>query len=118
VNRTHEVEGSNPFASTRLLLRSFQTFFRGGASRASLNVPERPGRLHSDDAHAGLQDVQCRGRRGLGQDSDPEFHGVMPDDTHRRRTAQALCEELPAMGVAKDVVLVTETRVPEYGDEP
>lgn len=34
------------------------------------------------------------------------------------RTAQALYRRLPAVGVAKDIVVVTESDVRDYGDEP
>ncbi len=57
-------------------------------------------------------------RGQMGPNSDLDILVVMPDGTHRRRTAQAIYRQLPALGVAKDIVVVTESDVRMYGDEP
>lgn len=57
-------------------------------------------------------------RGQMGPNSDLDVLVIMPDGTHRRRTAQTLYRELPALGVGKDIIVVTESDVREYGDEP
>jgi predicted nucleotidyltransferase len=57
-------------------------------------------------------------RGQMHQDSDLDLLVVVPDGTHRRRTAQALYGGLPALGVPKDIVVVTESDVQNYADEP
>ncbi len=42
----------------------------------------------------------------------------MPDGVHRRRTAQAIYRGLAGLGVAKDIVVVTESDVREHGQNP
>lgn len=58
----------------------------------------------------------ARGR--MGPNSDVDLLVVMPDGTHRRRTAQTIYRQLPALGVAKDIIVVTESDIREYGNEP
>ena len=55
---------------------------------------------------------------GMGPDSDIDLLVVMPDGSHRRRTAQAIYRRLSGLGVAKDVVVVTESDVRKHGDDP
>lgn len=55
---------------------------------------------------------------GMGPDSDLDLLVVMPDGSHRRRTAQAIYRGLSGLGVAKDVVVVTERDVREHGENP
>jgi predicted nucleotidyltransferase len=50
--------------------------------------------------------------------SDIDLLVVMPDGIHRRRTAQKLHRSLAGVGVAKDIVVVTETDVAEHGGNP
>ncbi len=57
-------------------------------------------------------------RDQMGPNSDLDILVVMPDGAHRRRTAQAIYRQLPALGVAKDIIVVTESDVRRYGDEP
>jgi predicted nucleotidyltransferase len=57
-------------------------------------------------------------RGTMGQDSDLDLLVVVPDGVHRRRTAQAVYKSLRGIGFAKDVVVVTESDVKEYGDNP
>ena len=59
------------------------------------------------------------GARGeLGPHSDLDVLVIMPDGAHRRRTAHTLHRSLAALGVAKDVVVVTESDVRRHGDNP
>jgi len=57
-------------------------------------------------------------RGEMGPSSDLDVLVVMPDGVHRRKTAQAICRSLSGLGVAKDVVVVTETDVREHRDNP
>lgn len=57
-------------------------------------------------------------RGQMGPDSDVDVLVVMPDGVHRRRTAQALYCTLSDLGVAKDVVVVTETDIKEHRENP
>ncbi len=57
-------------------------------------------------------------RGEVGPNSDLDLLVIMPDGTHRRKTAQTLYQQLPAVGVGKDIVVVTESDVRDFGDEP
>ncbi len=57
-------------------------------------------------------------RGDMGPSSDLDVLVVMPDGVHRRRTAQRLYRDLSGLGIAKDIVVVTETDLREFGDEP
>lgn len=57
-------------------------------------------------------------RGATGPDSDLDLLVVVPDGIHRRRTAQTIYKSLKGLGFAKDVVVVTESDVREYGDNP
>lgn len=57
-------------------------------------------------------------RSQMGPNSDIDILVVMPDGVHRRRTAQAIYRGLLGMGIAKDVVVVTESDIREYGNNP
>ena len=57
-------------------------------------------------------------RGQIGPHSDIDLLVVMPDGIHRRRTAQAIYLSLSGLGIAKDVVVVTESDVRDYGDNP
>jgi predicted nucleotidyltransferase len=50
--------------------------------------------------------------------SDVDLLVVMPDGVHRRRTAQAIYLGLNGTGIAKDIVVLTESGVRRYGDNP
>jgi predicted nucleotidyltransferase len=54
----------------------------------------------------------------MGAHSDVDLLVVMPDGLHRRRTAQAIYLSLNGTGIAKDIVVVTESDVRMYGDNP
>jgi len=57
-------------------------------------------------------------RGTMGPDSDLDLLVVVRDGVHRRRTAQAIYQSIGGIGVAKDVVVVTESDVREYGGNP
>ena len=57
-------------------------------------------------------------RGDMGPDSDLDVLVVMPDGTHRRRTAQEIYRNMWGFGFAKDIVVVTESDVQEYGSNP
>jgi predicted nucleotidyltransferase len=57
-------------------------------------------------------------RGQIGVHSDVDLLVVMPDGIHRRRTAQAIYLGLSGAGIAKDIVVVTESDVRMYGDNP
>jgi predicted nucleotidyltransferase len=59
------------------------------------------------------------GARGeMNTHSDLDVLVVMPDGVHRRRTAQTICRSLAGLGIAKDIVVVTERDVHEHGKNP
>ncbi|WP_298404582.1 hypothetical protein [uncultured Chloroflexus sp.] len=49
-------------------------------------------------------------------DSDIDIPIAMPDGVHRRQTAQHLYHDLMALGVAKDLIVVTKSDVQRYSD--
>ena len=51
----------------------------------------------------------------MGPNSDLDVLVIMPDGTHRRRTAQEVYRRMWGFGFAKDIVVVTESDVREYG---
>jgi len=54
-------------------------------------------------------------RGEINSKSDLDILVVMPDGIHRRRTAQTIYRSLTGLGVAKDILVVTETDVKKYG---
>jgi predicted nucleotidyltransferase len=54
-------------------------------------------------------------RGEMGPASDLDILVIMPDGAHRRRTAQTIYRSLAGLGLAKDIVVVTESDVREYG---
>ena len=57
-------------------------------------------------------------REEMGPDSDLDLLVVMPDGVHRRRTAQVVYKSLRGLGLPKDIVVVTESDVREYAQNP
>ena len=57
-------------------------------------------------------------RGAMSVDSDLDVLVVMPDGTHRRRTAQTVYRSLKGLGFAKDIVVVTESDIRNYGENP
>ena len=51
-------------------------------------------------------------------DSDLDLLVVVPDGTHRRRTANRIYNGLCGLGYPKDVIVVTEKDVSLYGENP
>jgi len=54
----------------------------------------------------------------MGPDSDLDLLVVVPDGTHRRHTANRIYHGLCGLGYSKDVIVVTEQDVKEYGENP
>lgn len=50
--------------------------------------------------------------------SDLDVMVVVPDGAHRRRTARRLYQALSGLGTSKDIVVVTESDVRQFSDEP
>jgi predicted nucleotidyltransferase len=50
--------------------------------------------------------------------SDLDVLVVMPDGVHRRKTAQEIYRHLWGFGFAKDIIVVTESDIREYGANP
>ncbi len=57
-------------------------------------------------------------RGELGWNSDLDLLVIMPEGSHRRRTAQEVFRALRGIGTPKDIVVVTERDVVEYGGNP
>jgi predicted nucleotidyltransferase len=57
-------------------------------------------------------------RGDMGPDSDLDLLVVVRDGVHRRRTAQAIYRSLGGIGFAKDVVVVTESDIRQFGKNP
>ena len=59
------------------------------------------------------------GARGaMGPNSDLDLLVIMPDGTHRRHTANDIYRCLRGIGLPKDIVVVTDTDVEKYRDNP
>ncbi len=57
-------------------------------------------------------------RGQMGPHSDLDLLVVMPDGVHRRQTVQSLYRNLPAIGIGKDIIVVTESDLRDYGANP
>lgn len=57
-------------------------------------------------------------RGDMHADSDLDILVIVPDGTHRRKTAIVLARALWDLGMPKDIVVVTESDVHQYRDEP
>ncbi|HJT24299.1 MAG TPA: nucleotidyltransferase domain-containing protein [bacterium] len=57
-------------------------------------------------------------RGDMGKHSDLDVMVVMPDGIHRRDTAGELYKELWDLGHSKDIVVVTESDLVQYGSNP
>lgn len=57
-------------------------------------------------------------RGGMGPHSDLDILVVMPDGTHRRGASRTIFRALRGLGIPKDIVVVTEQDVRQYGDNP
>jgi hypothetical protein len=54
----------------------------------------------------------------MGRNSDIDVLVVMPEGTHRRRTAQRIYRALSGTGFSKDILVVTQKDIRDFGDEP
>jgi len=57
-------------------------------------------------------------RGQMGPDSDLDLLVVMPDGVHRRQTARTIYRSLSGIGIAKDIVVVTESDIRNHADNP
>ncbi len=57
-------------------------------------------------------------RGSMGRNSDIDVLVVMPEGTHRRRTAQRIYRALSGTGFSKDILVVTQKDIRDFGDEP
>ena len=57
-------------------------------------------------------------RGDAGPDSDLDILVVVPNGTHRRRTARDIFLALSGIGRPKDIVVVTEEDIKNYGSNP
>ena len=57
-------------------------------------------------------------RNQLGPDSDLDVLVVMPDGIHRGHTTENIYRKLWGFGIAKDIVVVTESDVRQRADDP
>ena len=57
-------------------------------------------------------------RGEMGPASDVDLLIVMPDGTHRRDASRKAFRALSGLGIAKDVIVVTENDVKEFGENP
>jgi len=57
-------------------------------------------------------------RGKMGPHSDIDALVIMPDGVHRGHTTEEIYRQLWGFGVAKDIVVVTESDVRERGDDP
>ena len=57
-------------------------------------------------------------RGEMGPASDVDLLIVVPDGTHRRDAARKAFRALSGLGIAKDVIVVTESDVKEFGENP
>ena len=57
-------------------------------------------------------------RKTMTASSDLDLLVIMPDGVHRRKTAQMIYRSLRGLGISKDIVVVTESDIETYGDNP
>jgi len=57
-------------------------------------------------------------RGEMGPESDVDLLIVVPDGTRRRDASRKAYRALSGLGVAKDVIVVTESDVKEFGENP
>ena len=57
-------------------------------------------------------------RGEMGPDSDLDVMVVMPDGAHRGKTAQEIYRQMWGFGLAKDIIVITETDIRDYGSNP
>ena len=57
-------------------------------------------------------------RGNMGPHSDLDFLIIMPDGIHRRRTSQQIFRAIFDLDMSKDIIVVTENDVRDYGTNP
>jgi predicted nucleotidyltransferase len=57
-------------------------------------------------------------RGEMGPASDLDLLIVMPDGTHRRDAGRKAFRALSGLGIAKDVIVITERDLKEFGENP
>ena len=57
-------------------------------------------------------------RGEMGAESDVDLLIVVPDGTRRRDASRRAFRALAGMGIAKDVIVVTQSDVKEFGENP
>ena len=57
-------------------------------------------------------------RGEMGAESDVDLLIVVPDGTRRRDASRRAFRALTGIGIAKDVIVVTESDVKEFGENP
>lgn len=57
-------------------------------------------------------------RGEMGPESDLDLLVVMPDGIHRRETSRIAYRALRGLGISKDVIVVTQQDLSDYGQEP
>lgn len=57
-------------------------------------------------------------RGEMGPASDVDLLIVMPDGTHRRDAGRKVFRALSGLGIAKDVIVVTESDLKDFGENP
>jgi predicted nucleotidyltransferase len=57
-------------------------------------------------------------RGEMGPNSDVDLLIIMPDGTRRRDASRKAFRALSGLGIAKDVVVVTESDLKEFGQNP
>ena len=57
-------------------------------------------------------------RDEMGPESDVDLLIVVPDGTHRREASRKAFRALSGLGIAKDVIVVTEGDLREFGENP
>src|SRR4030067_1864165 len=57
-------------------------------------------------------------REEMGPESDVDLLIVVPDGTRRREASRKAFRALSGLGIAKDVIVVTESDVKEFGENP
>ncbi len=57
-------------------------------------------------------------RGEMGPESDVDLLIVVPDGTRRRDASRKIYRALSGLGIAKDVIVVTESDVKQFGENP
>lgn len=83
---------------------------------ASESIDRLVGRIVEDVHPLRILLFGSAARGDLRAGSDIDLLVVMPDGTHRRRTAQRLCRHIDGIGVPFDIVVATESDLDRHKD--